>query len=134
MRNKPIRNIAIIVLYDSDKKILLQHRSKDAKLPNYWAFFGGGIENNESPEQAVKREAVEELGYHLENPKLIMTQEFQSVYHNGTKYVFMEKYNPKKQLNLGEGQGMEWYNLSETKDLKIIKHDQAVLEYIKDKY
>jgi phosphoglycolate phosphatase len=94
---KSIRNIAVILLYDEDKKILLQHRSKDAeRLPNYWGFFGGGINDNETPEEAVKREAVEELNYQLENPRLIMTQEFKGKHHDGTKYVFTEEFNHKR--------------------------------------
>lgn len=71
------RNVSIIILYDKDKKVLLQHRSDEAKrLPGYWAFFGGGIEAGETPEQAVKRETLEELDYVLDNPKLIWKQNF----------------------------------------------------------
>jgi len=132
---KPIRNIAVILLYNEDKKILLQHRSEDAeRLPGYWAFFGGGINDSETPEKAVKRESLEELDYHLENPKLVMTQNFNGKHHDGTKYVYMEKFNSEKKIILGEGQGLGWYNLEKMKDLKIVDHDQVVLEYIKDKF
>ncbi|OFY37447.1 MAG: hypothetical protein A2Z69_03370 [Bacteroidetes bacterium RBG_13_44_24] len=135
MNLKPIRNIAAILLYNGDKKILLQHRSEDAeRLPGYWAFFGGGINDNETPEEAVKREAKEELDYQLENPRLVMTQEFNGKHHDGTKYVFMDEFEPKKKITLGEGQGMGWYSLSEMKDLKIVDHDQIVLKYIVDKF
>ncbi|MFC1612341.1 NUDIX domain-containing protein [Patescibacteria group bacterium] len=130
-----IRNIAVIILYDKDKNILLQHRSEDAKrLPGYWAFFGGGIDENETPEQTVRREAMEELGYKLNNPKLIMTQCFVWKKDKNTKYVFMEEYNGDRELTLGEGQGMSWYHFSELDELKIVDHDKKVLEYIKDKY
>ena len=110
------RNVAIIILYDQDKKILLQHRAEDAeRLPGYWAFFGGGIEAGETPERAVKRETLEELNYTLKNPRLIMKQDFLS----------KDETNEK---NFG------WFHLSEINKLKIIDHDIEVLKYIKDKY
>jgi len=130
-----IRNVAIIILYDDKKRILLQHRKEDAeRLPGYWGFFGGGIDEGETPEEAVRRETKEELNYELGNPKLVMVQEFKGKHHDGTKYVFVEKYNPSKKLTLYEGQGMKWVLLNETKPLKIVDHDTEVLEYIKNKF
>ena len=127
------RDVALIVLFDKEKRILLQHRSETAKrLPNYWAFFGGGIEAGETPEQAVKRETKEELEYSLQNPRLVLTQEFQGSDTHGTKSVFVEEYNPKKQLVLWEGKAMGWKTIAETKELKIVDHDREVLEKIKD--
>lgn len=46
---------AVIV---KDGKVLLIHRKKEGK--EYWVFPGGGIEEGESPEEAVKREVKEE--------------------------------------------------------------------------
>jgi len=130
-----VRNVSIIILYDKDKKILLQHRAEDAKrLPGYWAFFGGGIEEGETPEQAVKREAFEELHYTLHSPKLLLKQKFNSKDDESEKYVYMEAYDPTKKIVLAEGQNLWWYHLSEIDTLKIIDHDREVLKYIEDKY
>ena len=129
------RNVAIIILYDKDKKILLQHRAEDAeRLPGYWAFFGGGIEAGETPEQAVKRETLEELNYTLKNPRLIMKQDFLSKDETNEKHVFVEEFDPSKKITLGEGQNFGWFHLSEISRLKIIDHDIEVLKYIKEKY
>jgi len=129
------RNVAIIILYDQDKKILLQHRAEDAeRLPGYWAFFGGGIEAGETPEQAVKRETLEELNYTLKNPRLIMKQDFLSKDETNEKHVFVEEFDPSKKITLGEGQNFGWFHLSEISRLKIIDHDIEVLKYIKEKY
>ena len=129
------RNVAIIILYDQDKKILLQHRAEDAeRLPGYWAFFGGGIEAGETPEQAVKRETLEELNYTLKNPRLIMKQDFLSKDETNEKHVFVEEFDPSKKITLGEGQNFGWFHLSEINKLKIIDHDIEVLKYIKEKY
>lgn len=129
------RNVSVIILYDKDKKILLQHRSENAKrMPSYWGFFGGGIEAGETPEQAVKREALEELNYSLSNPKLIMKQRFLLNDGNNEKNVFIEEYNSNKKITLNEGQNLKWCDFSELSKLKIIDHDMEVLKYIKDKY
>lgn len=128
------RDVAVILLYDKEKRILLQHRTDDAKrLPGYWAFFGGGIFPGETPEQAVKREAKEELEYTLKNPKKVMEQELGSG-HTGTMHVFMEEYDSSQELILREGKDMNWKKLSETKKLKMVKHDREVLEEIAGRY
>src|SRR6266849_7078471 len=79
--NMAARNVSVLILYNNDSKILLQHRTKDAPtFPDYWAFFGGGIEEGESAEQAVKREGLEELGYAVTAATLLTVQRF---VHNG---------------------------------------------------
>jgi 8-oxo-dGTP diphosphatase len=129
-----LRNLSVILLYDEKKRILLQLRDESQIAPNYWSFFGGGIEEGETPEQAVKRETMEELEYLLENPKLVFAQEFIGEHNHGTKYVFMEKYDPKKKLVQKEGKDKCWFTIDEAKALKIIGHDREVLESIKGKY
>jgi 8-oxo-dGTP diphosphatase len=126
------RNVSVLILYDNDSKMLLQHRTKDAPtFPDYWAFFGGGVEEGESPEQAVKRESLEELGYELTAPRLFAAQTF--VYNGSTytKHVFVERYNGKA-LTLGEGQAMGWFLAAETRDLMMNDHDRSTIDAMKN--
>jgi 8-oxo-dGTP diphosphatase len=114
-----------VILYNPDGEMLLQHRTKDAPtFPNYWALFGGGIEAGESPEQAVKRECLEELGYELKSPRLFKVH---ALHLQGTDYVihlFVERYNGAT-LTLGEGQGMGWFRPEATKSLLMNEHDRS---------
>lgn len=110
----------------------MQHRAENAqRMPGYWAFFGGGIEKDETAEQAVKREAFEELNYTLVTPKFILKQLFTREDGESEKYVFMEEYDTNQTLILNEGKELGWFNLSEVNKLKIIDHDMKVIEYIK---
>ncbi len=61
---------ANILFYDSNGNILLQNRKGISKWGEEYHFFGGHVEDNETPEQALKREIKEELGIELEGHKL----------------------------------------------------------------
>lgn len=59
--NKIIAASAII-FRDSDNLVFAAQRSKNKRsLPGLWETIGGGIENNETPEECIKREIKEEL-------------------------------------------------------------------------
>ena len=112
-----------IILYDKDKKVLLQHRDDDApKYPGKWGLFGGAIEKNENPLEAIKRECGEELEYSLKNPQLIIINK-----EYGDTHVFVEKYDESKKLVLKEGQDMGWFDLNEMDDLNIISSAKNIL-------
>jgi len=61
-----VHHVAIAILY-RDNKFLMQLRDNIPTIPypGYWAFFGGHIEAGETPEIAVRREIIEEIGYTL---------------------------------------------------------------------
>lgn len=126
-----VRNVALLVLQDGHGKILLQHRSHDAKrLPNHWAFFGGGIEAGETPEMAVRREILEELEYPVTDPKLIHVQSYIWRNDTNTKYIFTELIDPAKPLIQHEGQGLGWWKFNELDKLLIVDHDREALRSI----
>ncbi len=128
------REIALILPYDKDKRILLQHRTSDAPTyPDYWGFFGGGIEEGESPLDAVKREAFEELELDLKKPVFLIKHSFNYNEKIKTLYVFCEQCNVKSSLKLHEGQGWGWFKIEETLPLKIVEHDKVILKAIKEK-
>ena len=128
-----VRNVSVLGLYNDKKEILLQHRSKDAKrLPDHWAFFGGGIENGETPEQALARESIEELEYRVMKPQLLYVQKFTFEESVNTKYVFVERYDPSQTLIQHEGLEMGWWKFSDLDKLLIIDHDRLALSKIQD--
>lgn len=115
-----MKNISLIILYDEEKKILLQDRDEYAPMyPNYWSFFGGQIEKGENPLEGVVRETLEELELRLEDPKLFH-EEFVEL--QGVKmhcYYFMEKVKDKSLIVLHEGKGMGWFHPKDIKSMRI---------------
>lgn len=57
------RNVAIAIFYDKDLNIFVQERGKHSRVGEKYGFWGGRIEKNETPGQAIKRELLEELGF-----------------------------------------------------------------------
>jgi 8-oxo-dGTP diphosphatase len=125
-------DVALIVLFDSEKRILLQHRSPDTEiLPGYWAFFGGRIGPAETPRDAVFREALEELNCTLKDPRIIVEQDFKEGDAKGRLYVFIESLQGDKSvLRLQEGQGWGWYKESEILSLKMVDRDRQIIKVI----
>lgn len=66
--NAPIE-VAIAIL-PHDGKFLMQLRDNIPTIlyPGLWGLFGGHIEQGETPEIAVEREILEEIGYKITNP------------------------------------------------------------------
>ncbi|MBL8146301.1 MAG: NUDIX domain-containing protein [Anaerolineae bacterium] len=58
------RHVVSAILWTDDGRVLLQQRDdrQDLRFPGYWTLFGGLVEEGESPDEAIERELMEELG------------------------------------------------------------------------
>lgn len=57
-------HVAIAILHQ-EGRFLMQLRDDNPKIlyPAHWAFFGGHLDPGETPDFAMKRELLEEIGY-----------------------------------------------------------------------
>ena len=64
-----MHHIAAALLFDRDGRLLVYLRDSkpDIPFPNHWDFFGGHVEDGETPEQALVREVREEIGVELKH-------------------------------------------------------------------
>ncbi|MBI2640633.1 MAG: (deoxy)nucleoside triphosphate pyrophosphohydrolase [Candidatus Sungbacteria bacterium] len=58
-------NVAVAII-EQDGKFLIGKRAPDKPYAGKWAFIGGRIEAGESPEEALRREVLEEIGMDVE--------------------------------------------------------------------
>lgn len=94
-----MRDRGSVVLIDN-KKVGLIKRIRDGSV--YYVFPGGGVEDGETPEEATKREALEELGVEVKINECIAKLEF-----NGTQYFFLSEIIKG---TFGTGEGEEFTN------------------------
>jgi ADP-ribose pyrophosphatase YjhB (NUDIX family) len=85
------RVIVSAIIEDEDKLLLGKKRENVGPYPNTWHLIGGGINENESLEESVKREIREEAGIEVE---VIETLPFDEDYEPNkhgelTYYIFL---------------------------------------------
>lgn len=116
-----------IILLNPEGKLLLNHRDKNSQFsPNCWSLFGGKIEPEETPEQAIVREIKEETDFDLKEFSLFKK------YENETpiRFCFVGKINKDiSELTLTEGDDMGFFSLEEASSLNL---SRMAKRYIKD--
>ena len=133
-----MKQVSAYLLYDDNNRVLLMRRTDDAPTnPGLWGFFGGKIEDDETPETAVKREAQEELKINLKNVKLFKTYKQEDQYGKQIRHVFIGQLNhslDELRVNQNEGQDLNLFSLDDLNNVKISINDLAILtDVIKNK-
>jgi 8-oxo-dGTP pyrophosphatase MutT (NUDIX family) len=131
------RQIASLIVISGDNKILLGRKdpSKGGVYPDAWHIPGGGSKENESLEEAAKREGFEETGLDLTEEELVpvatghgeSTKTLTSgekVWCNMTFNRFEVRLNaPADGIDLvagGDLVGLRWFDSKELSDIKHI--------------
>ncbi|BAK16349.1 NTP pyrophosphohydrolase including oxidative damage repair enzyme [Solibacillus silvestris StLB046] len=103
-----MRNRGSVVILEKDKVAIIR-RVRDGII--YYVFPGGGIEKGETPEEAAKREAFEELGV-----EVVVNECIAKIEYNGTQYFFLSEI-----INgtFGTGQGEEYTDKERNKGIYL---------------
>ena len=122
------KNVKAYIIFIEEGKLLLVQEAIGG-IRGLWGFPGGGVEKREDPEQAVKREALEEVGYVAGSIKKV------GVYiepdKNSTRHVFKGRVvGGALKLHPDELMDAKWFTLGEIDDLNM--RGEWVKEVIKD--
>ena len=108
-----MKNHAAIILRDGDKILFVQRAATKKSLPNTWAFPSGTMEEGETAEMTVIREAIEELQIDVEVEKSLAMIELPKLGASLHFVICRQKSNQPIIYDPAEIQNIRWLTFEE---------------------
>lgn len=109
--------VGAMILNEENKMLLLLKRKKARNEGGKWCFLGGEVEFGETLEQAVKREAKEEIGCEIEIEKLLKVVDhiIPAEKQHWCNPIFKAKITDgiPKNMEPEKFEKMEWFSIQE---------------------
>lgn len=120
-----MKHLSLIILRNNHRLLMYLRDDKPTiPYPNYWALIGGGIEENETAYDALRREIEEEISSEVKDIRKI--EEIVSMNDSGLncedRKIFLYQGDIEKDINninLTEGQRLGYFTFDEFRNLKV---------------
>ncbi len=111
----------VVILPYIGNKVLMQLRDLNHEIAfsGHWGFFGGSIENCESPEKAASRELYEEIGYNPSNIHKLEKMEIVDMQNLVSHFYYCLLKLPVEEIVLREGIDLGLFTVDEVMRRKL---------------
>jgi len=111
--------IKAVIICDHKVLLLLRDDKPECNYPLHWQIIGGGIEEGESPEEALLREVREETTYEIKE-FLFLEKVKGSKGEDVYRYLVKVKEDEKDKFKIGEeGLEVRFFSIEEIENLKL---------------
>lgn len=120
-----------IIIIDQNGDFLLHLRDGNTPLmTNQWSLVGGGIEKDELPENAAKREVFEETSLVVSDIVKVGSLSFNKEWE---ALIFQAKVNTSENnMKLGEGKQLKLFSQKDTRKLlENLDYSNPFLDFLK---
>jgi 8-oxo-dGTP pyrophosphatase MutT (NUDIX family) len=119
-------NVACGIMFDAQGNILMGLRDSRGPNPNYWEFPGGQLEPDETLEECLRREWIEELNLHISIDRFLCT----TTYNNISCHFFVGKIEDIENLRIQVHQYIGFYNINDVLQLRLFDGDDKVIKML----
>ena len=110
-----------------DGKVLAVQRGPETDHPFQWEFPGGKIRNNETPEESIRREILEELSVEIEISEKLLPIEYDYQIKQIRLIPFVCSIK-KGDIQLTEHVALQWILQNETETLNWSEADMKLID------
>lgn len=114
-------------------RFLVAVRPEGSHLEGTWEFPGGKVEAGETPEDAVRREVVEETGLTVADAFLLHVEPYEYPDRQITLHFFLCP-DPLGTPKPKESEAVRWVSLSELRSLRIPPANRRLLRLLEEQY
>jgi 8-oxo-dGTP diphosphatase len=107
---RPVTEVAVGILIRSNGDFLMTTRPAGKAYAGYWEFPGGKLEANETVEEALRRELIEEIGVTIQDVK-VWRSSLVDYPHALVRLTFCKIFTWTGRLHMRESQQFAWQNL-----------------------
>ncbi len=119
-------DIVTAAVIRDDTKVLIARRNKDKHLGGKWEFPGGKLEPNETPEQCLERELLEELSIKVNVREFICSNKF--VYeHTAIELLAFNVQYISGDFRLVDHDKLQWVSIQELENFDFSDADKPII-------
>ena len=126
---KPILFVAAVALVDSDGRVLIAKRPEGKSMAGLWEFPGGKVEKDESFEEALSREILEELNVNIEIHNKVAEERYQDDEINIVLHYYMCSLIDTD-IVLSEHEAIEWVKKQDFLNYEFVPGDGDITSLI----